>query len=82
MLNVPLWVKRRLSDGNVQNVGQLAENTTGVYFRYDKSYLASHQSSLSPFNLPWDNALHQAPQQPHYGLQGIFADSLPDGWGL
>lgn len=82
MLNVPLWVKRRLSDGNVQNVGQLAENTTGVYFRYDESYLASHQSSLSPFNLPWDNALHQAPQQPHYGLQGIFADSLPDGWGL
>ncbi|MCS4267114.1 MULTISPECIES: type II toxin-antitoxin system HipA family toxin [Serratia] len=82
MLDIPLLVKRRLSDGNVQNVGQLAENATGVYFRYDESYLASHQSSLSPFNLPWDNFLHQAPKQPHYGLEGVFADSLPDGWGL
>lgn len=82
MLNIPLLVKRRLSDGKVQNVGQLAENGSGVYFRYDESYLAAHQSSLSPFNLPWDNYLHQAPKQPHYGLQGVFADSLPDGWGL
>ncbi len=76
-----LDVFRSLSDGNKIMVGQLAQNQQGVYFQYDTSYLSSYQN-LSPFTLPFNNVLAKAPSQPHSGLHGLFADSLPDGWGL
>ena len=76
-----LTVRRCLSDGHIVNVGQLAQNKTGVYFQYDVRYLNKHPS-LSPFNLPFDQSVNLAPLQPHLGLHGVFADSLPDGWGL
>uniref|UniRef100_UPI0036D974CD type II toxin-antitoxin system HipA family toxin n=1 Tax=Photorhabdus sp. RM322S TaxID=3342825 RepID=UPI0036D974CD len=82
MLNIPLLVKRRFSNGNVENVGKLAENSSGVYFQYDDNYLSAHKSSIAPFNLEYDDSLQKAPYQPHYGLHGVFGDSLPDGWGL
>lgn len=82
MLNVPLIVKRRLSNGSVENVGRLAEDSSRVYFQYDDSYLSAHTSSLAPFNLRYDNTLQEGLRYPHYGLHGVFADSLPDGWGL
>ena len=58
----------------------LAQNRQGVYYQYDRGYLSRHPS-LSPFTLPFDASLHQAPPSPHEGLHGVFADSLPDGWG-
>ena len=58
----------------------LAQNRQGVFFQYDRSYLSRHPS-LSPFTLPFDADLHPAPSSPHEGLHGVFADSLPDGWG-
>ena len=76
-----LAVFRRLSDGRRPRVGELAQNRRGVYFQYDADYLREHPS-LSPFNLPFDSALRQAPSSPHGGLHGVFADSLPDGWGM
>lgn len=76
-----LDVFRTLSDANEVMVGQLAQNQQGVYFQYDTHYLNTHQS-LSPFTLTFDNTLAKAPRQPHGGLHGLFADSLPDGWGL
>ena len=76
-----LEVFRSLSDGNEVMVGQLAQNQHGVYFQYDADYLKNYQS-LSPFTLPFNDALAKAPNQPHHGLHGLFADSLPDGWGL
>ncbi|MCG3461258.1 HipA domain-containing protein [Xenorhabdus bovienii] len=82
MLNTPLNVKRKLSDGCHLLVGQLAENKDGVYFQYDKAYLAAHPNSLSPFLIKADASLQKAPKEPHYGLHGVFGDSLPDGWGL
>ncbi|MEX0445740.1 type II toxin-antitoxin system HipA family toxin [Xenorhabdus sp. SGI246] len=82
MLKTPLNVKRKFSDGNQLIVGQLAENRNGVYFQYADSYLAAHPKSLSPFLLKSDNSLQKAPKEPHYGLHGVFGDSLPDGWGL
>lgn len=82
MLNVPLTVKRRFSNGQIETVGQLAEDRSGVFFQYDQQYLTQHSTSLSPFNVRTNSALQKAPQQPHFGLHGIFADSLPDGWGL
>ncbi|SJN58047.1 putative DNA-binding transcriptional regulator [Vibrio ruber DSM 16370] len=82
MLNAPLYVKRTLSDGKKITVGTLAENKNGTYFQYDTTYLQQHPTSLAPFNLKADLTLQKAPKHPHYGLHGVFADSLPDGWGL
>ncbi len=76
-----LDVYRRLSDGNEIVLGQLVQNKQAVYFQYDSSYLTDYHS-LSPFSLPFSNELTQAPLRPHQGLHGVFADSLPDGWGL
>ena len=76
-----LDIYRRLSNGSEVLVGQMAQNEQGVYFQYDDGYLSNYHS-LSPFTLDFSNKLSQAPKQPHLGLQGVFADSLPDGWGL
>ena len=76
-----LRVWRRLSDGEDVLVGELAQNQRGIFFQYDRLYLESWQS-LSPFRLPFDHSLTPAPKTPHAGLHGLFADSLPDGWGM
>lgn len=81
MLKHKLIVKRRLSDGNNINVGELAENNTGIYFQYDELYLAKY-SNISPFALDESTNLQLGPSTPHKKLHGVFADSLPDGWGL
>jgi serine/threonine-protein kinase HipA len=82
MLNTPLRVKRTFSDGTKELVGTLAENRNGTYFQYDESYLNKHPSSIAPFNIKADLTLQKAPKQPHYGIHGVFGDSLPDGWGM
>ena len=76
-----LNVYRRLSDGRQVIAGRLAQNSAGVFYQYDEDYLTRYHS-LSPFNLPFDTTLCKAPKTPHQGLHGLFADSLPDGWGL
>lgn len=76
-----LAVYRCLNNGDEVLLGQLAQNKKAVYFQYDDNYLAKYHS-ISPFNLPFDSTLSQAPTHPHHGLHGVFADSLPDGWGL
>ena len=76
-----LEVFRRLSTGHRVRVGELAQGKRALFFQYDAGYLRRHPS-LSPFLLPFDGALHQAPKTPHNGLHGLFADSLPDGWGM
>ena len=75
-----LEVWRRWSTGSRIRVGVLAQNRQGVFFQYDRGYLG-RRASLSPFTLPFDAGLHRAPPTPHEGLHGVFADSLPDGWG-
>ncbi|WKT00738.1 HipA N-terminal domain-containing protein [Gallibacterium salpingitidis] len=82
MLKVPLIVKRELSNGEQIEVGKLAENKQGTFFQYTSEYLARFSDSLAPFNLAADTSLQKAPSLPHFGLHGLFADSLPDGWGL
>lgn len=37
--------------------------------------------SLNPFSLPLDTGLKISKRDPFEGVFGIFADSLPDGWG-
>ncbi|WP_320153708.1 type II toxin-antitoxin system HipA family toxin [uncultured Tolumonas sp.] len=76
-----LWVHRTLSTGTHVFVGTLAQNRQGVFFQYEPEYLAQF-GNLSPFTLKPNTTLQLAPKQPNLGLHGVFADSLPDGWGL
>ena len=76
-----LNVSRTLSTGQQVEVGTLAQNRQGVYFQYHDNYLGRF-GNLSPYALNNTLALQQAPGGPHQGLHGVFADSLPDGWGL
>ena len=76
-----LEVTRTLSTGERALVGVLAQNKQGAFFQYDADYL-NQNTNLSPFQLEAKTTLQKAPEQPHYGLHGVFADSLPDGWGL
>ncbi|MBK5969153.1 MULTISPECIES: type II toxin-antitoxin system HipA family toxin [Thiorhodovibrio] len=76
-----LDVWRTFSDGSRCRVGVLAQNRQGVFFQYAGDYLARF-ANLSPFGLRFDASLQTAPRSPHAGLHGVFADSLPDGWGL
>jgi serine/threonine-protein kinase HipA len=76
-----LSVSRTLSMGEVVPVGVIAQNRQGVFFQYDADYV-NRFGNLSPFMLQASTELQRAPKQPHGGLHGVFADSLPDGWGL
>src|SRR5690554_1065542 len=76
-----LKVQRTLSTGEIVLVGMLAQSKQGVFFQYQADYL-SEFGNLSPFSLQATTHLQAAPAEPHNGLQGVFADSLPDGWGL
>ncbi|WGE31644.1 HipA N-terminal domain-containing protein [Actinobacillus genomosp. 2] len=76
-----LTVYRTLMNGRKIRVGELAENKQGIFFAYDTNYLSDYPN-LSPFKLEKNTALQLAPVSPHDGLHGVFADSLPDGWGL
>lgn len=82
MLKSALTVKRTLSTGEKVLVGKLVENSTQSFFQFDETYLSAHPTSLAPFNLEADTSLQAAPRQPHFGIHGVFADSLPDDWGL
>ena len=76
-----LRVHRHFGDGRSVAVGSLQMRERDILFRYDSDYRAQHQN-LSPLQLEFDDSLQQAPTEPHAGLHGVWADSLPDGWGL
>lgn len=76
-----LEVWRTQGDGREWRVGRMAQNAQGVFFQYDSDYLASGHS-LSLFQLEFTGTLQRADNAFHGGLFGVFADSLPDGWGL
>lgn len=76
-----LEVWRKFEDGSRKHAGTLAQNSQAVFFQHSESYLHSG-CSLSPFKLSLNRDLQQAPRTPHAGLHGVFADALPDGWGM
>ena len=63
-----------------QKVGTLASKNKKIYFEYDKEFLNS-RIELSPYKLPLKNGVHICEDAIFEGLFGLFADSLPDGWG-
>ncbi len=62
-------------------VGELRDVGTGPHFAYDPTFLRDGVD-LSPFGLPRRSGLFAPGPRGLYRLQGLFFDSLPDGWGL
>lgn len=61
-------------------VGGLVYDKRRALFEYDADFRATGLH-LSPFKLPPDAGLLEAPFDRFGGLHGLFDDSLPDGWG-
>ena len=57
----------------------LADNQLAA-FEYNKNWLLDG-FSISPFSLPLEKKVFMPKYDPFEGLFGVFADSLPDGWG-
>jgi len=64
-----------------KHIGTLAtyQNRLTV-FEYTESWLNTGYS-ISPFSLPLQKKLYIPKFDPFDGVFGVFADSLPDGWG-
>ncbi len=69
-----------LTQTTTQKVGTLAIKNKKIYFEYDKEFLKTG-IELSPYKLPLKSGLFRCDDTTFDGLWGIFADSLPDGWG-
>jgi len=67
-------------DSSEIEVGELISEGRDIYFKYFTDFI-SLGLEISPLKLKLNNQIHQAEAQPFDGLFGVFADSLPDGWG-
>jgi serine/threonine-protein kinase HipA len=75
-------VEVRLDDGGqTVTAGTLAERDRRVFFEYDAEFV-ERGIELSPLKLPLRGGVQEGPPSPFNGLFGVFADSLPDGWGM
>ena len=61
-------------------VGRLASRERRILFEYDPAFVASG-IEISPFELPLKSGVLESRRDLFDGLFGVFADSLPDGWG-
>lgn len=76
----------RVSDLEVRIDGELVghlvqpSRRSPVVFEYAASWLADGYS-ISPFSLPLEPGVSEAPVRAAGALHGVFEDSLPDDWG-
>ena len=69
-----------LNQTKKQKVGTLAIKNKKIYFEYDKDFLKTN-IEISPYKLPLKSGLFECKDNTFEGIWGVFADSLPDGWG-
>ena len=62
------------------SVGELVSDTKNVYFKFYTEFI-KRGIEISPIKLKLNNLINKADPIPFDGLFGVFADSLPDGWG-
>jgi serine/threonine-protein kinase HipA len=62
------------------HVGRLAIRDGKIYFEYDADFIKSGLQ-ISPYRLPLKAGLTRFEASIFEGLNGVFNDSLPDGWG-
>ncbi len=63
-----------------RHVGALAVTNHRAAFQYSDEWLDTG-FSISPFSLPLERKLFIPGYEPFEGVFGVFADTLPDGWG-
>lgn len=74
-------IKVALDFGTSQcHVGRLAIRDGIIYFEYDADFIKSGLE-ISPYRLPVKAGLTRFEANIFEGLNGVFNDSLPDGWG-
>ena len=61
-------------------VGRLAYENRTIYFEYDDAFINTG-IHVSPYKLPLKSGVQVCEDKLFDGLFGVFADSLPDGWG-
>ncbi|MGL4598371.1 MAG: type II toxin-antitoxin system HipA family toxin [Bacteroidia bacterium] len=66
--------------GEEIELGELISEGRSIYFKYYTSFI-KRGLEISPIKLRLNDGLNQANPIPFDGLFGLFADSLPDGWG-
>lgn len=67
-------------DANEIEVGELVINNNKIFFKYNNNFI-KNGLEISPLKLKLNTELNSANLIPFEGLFGVFADSLPDGWG-
>lgn len=74
-------IKKLVVKYNNRVVGYLAEIDNGkIAFQYEPAWI-DNGFSISPFSLPLSAEVYINSKDTFGGLYGVFADSLPDGWG-
>lgn len=61
-------------------VGYLVDSNGDIAFQYSEEWIKDG-FSISPFSLPLSRKVYICKKKTFDGLYGVFADSLPDGWG-
>lgn len=69
-----------LFDKELISVGELVSKGKSIFFKFYPEFV-QRNLEISPFKLKLNLNINQADPEPFEGLFGVFADSLPDGWG-
>ena len=80
MKNIINKLTVHIQQTKTQKLGTLATKDNKIYFEYDKEFLKSG-IEISPYKLPLKSGVFRCDDNTFEGLWGVFADSLPDGWG-
>ena len=73
-------IKKLIVKYNGATVGYLADLDGNIGFQYDEDWIGGG-FNISPFSLPLERKIFINKKDTFGGLYGVFADSLPDGWG-
>jgi serine/threonine-protein kinase HipA len=65
---------------NEIELGELVSEGGDIYFKYYTDFIKKG-IEISPIKLKLNTIINKADAIPFDGLFGVFADSLPDGWG-
>lgn len=77
----PVHVSLNFDEGHIVQVGRLAYRDRKAYLEYDQDF-HKFGLSLSPFHHRNVRGLEEPFDARAFdGLHGVFADSIPDGWG-
>ena len=62
------------------SVGELIADNKRIFFKYYSDFI-ERGLDISPIKLKFNTEIQIANETPFEGIFGVFADSLPDGWG-